>query len=379
MPKYPYNKGFTLVELLMALAIVGIVAAFTIGIASSVRNLGKTGETERRMKIIAENTVNFYRDKQEIPRPLDASGSPVSISTASLPYTVEGNVPISTSYLNLEQKYRLDGWGNYMVFVMALTGMVTINGIDIPPSGAGYHTDANTDIDGLLYKTSSDDDGRRVAGLVISSGPNQQFGYNVTGQDPTIITLNAGSDDMILPVDVSAVARAIAAEELSVLQSKARAFDSMYTGIDNDGDNSVDEDGDTEDISNCPPLDPSNNDPNNGMKTLDGILDGDYDSLSCSCEATTNPANWFSITNDAIPGNTPPTNDKVNARIYCLYNLSVTTMVDPWLTAYTWGSKDDLLKENEDPRYHKFYSWGPDKDTDYTDPDAAVVEDDIIP
>lgn len=366
------NKGFTLVELLMALAIVGIIAAFTIGIASSVRNMGKTGETERRMKIIAENTVNFYRDKQEIPRPIDpASGNLVSVP-AILPAVVSGNVPVGTSYLNLEQKYRLDGWGQYFRFVMALTGTVTINGIDIPPSGAGYHTDANSDIDGISYS------GLRVAGLMISSGPDQQFDYNVTGQDPTTITLNSGSDDMIMPINVSTVAREIAGEELTVLQEKVYAFDLIYSGVDNNGDGSVDEDNLTSDGGTCPKAN-TNNDPNNGFSTLDVIKSGGYGTASsCGCESG-GISNWDDVSGTITPGGgVPPIDDRATARVYCLYGLADTLMADPWLGVYVWGGSD-LINTNQDPRYHKFYSWGPDQDTDYDDKNGTLDDDDIIP
>ncbi len=411
MLKICNKKGFTLVELLMALAIVGMIAGFTIGIAASVRNLGKTGETERRMKIIAEKTVKFYRGKQEIPRPIvSTTGNLVAVPTNAS--SVHGNVPVGVSYLDLEQKYRLDAWGQYFRFVMSLSPQIIFNGgaapegFLFPPATGAYHDDStnisSTNIIGIEYETSSGVGGRRVAGLIISGGPNQIIdsipSSTPTSGDPVTYTLVG--DDIIVPIDVTQVAVQIAIEELELLQSKVKAFDSIFEGIDNDGNGDIDEDGAVEygecsgtpfptpcttaiSYPDCPDViytsgSDNGTDPNSGRITLDVVSAGAYNPCNGgNCEDSFDqPTSVF--TSDPLDDD-----GTVNSFIYCLYGLSDNYMVDPWLNLYIWGGGTDanpfdLNNTTSDKRYHKFFSRGPDLITD-TDDSQSAVDDDIVP
>ena len=63
--------GFTLVELLLALAIAGIIAAFAISISSSISGLSKQAMTKARMETIAARRGNIIAHiKYRLRRPL---------------------------------------------------------------------------------------------------------------------------------------------------------------------------------------------------------------------------------------------------------------------------------------------------------------------
>jgi len=55
------NRGFTLVELLLALGIAGMISAFAISISSSISGLSKQAMTKVRMETIAAKARQYYR------------------------------------------------------------------------------------------------------------------------------------------------------------------------------------------------------------------------------------------------------------------------------------------------------------------------------
>ena len=347
------KKGFTLLEILLVLGIMGVIAVFTIGIAHSIRNMTKVNETKSRMEQIVAKAKEYYRGHEELP----PGASVLQVGGRDV------GVPVGTSEFNLEQKYRLDSWGRYMYYNRVENqSAITIDNIT-------FAADSLTDIDGLIV------DGRNVAGVIISYGPNQTLDTTISGPNApnyAPVTYTTGGDDIVIPIDVSQEAMEVALENLKVLQSKVKAFDAIYEGINNDADADVDEDDNGPGVPpdqcfrealddpspKCPPNN-STNDPNCGTATLDHIEDGYYIS---SC-----PANFGQNARDFICD---------------FYNLADKYRIDPWLNGYIWGA--DSNPENSydgtpptyqypssDPRYHKFFSMGPDG--------TAGNGDDIIP
>lgn len=354
------TRGFTLLEILLVIGIMGVIAIFTIGISHSIRSMTKTNDTKGRIEQIAAKAREFYRAHESLPAP----GT-----------TTPGNsVPVGASDLNMEQKFRLDAWGQYLFYNRVPNAAITIDGnISI---GAGTAT----------YIRGVQVNGRRIAGVIISYGPNQAANYTTSGTNPIIYTLSTGSDDIIVPIDVSQEAVEISTEELKMLQNKVKAFDAVYEGIDNNGTGGTDEIGCTpvDDGSGtytgvCPPTTGIGNDPNCGTATLDAVKAGRYS----GCTAGTCTFQWSAVTNTA------QTSDRANAFIYCLYALADTLTYDPWLNAYKWGCSDDATwgcgasgYATTNPRFHKFFSLGPDGLTGTTDSngDGAIDDaDDIIP
>jgi prepilin-type N-terminal cleavage/methylation domain-containing protein len=288
------NKGFSLLELMLALGILGLITVFAVSIAYSTRNLAKTNNTRIRMKEIKRAADNYYSGHRDLPGPVGSN-----------------EVPVTATALNLEQKHRQDDWGRYFHY-----DSVVRPGTDPP----------RTDITGIEV------DGKEVAAVIISGGPDQE-----------IESANAGSpystigDDIVLAVSVAEQAMAIAMTDLEVLQSKAQAFDAFFAGIDNNSSGVVDDDNACVPVFACP-LSPTN-DPNCGSATLDVIT--------------------------SYSGCDPPDTSSAVAFIGDLYALGTSILLDPWLNNYDWNSTPTSL------HYHKFYSYGPDG--------ISGTSDDIVP
>ena len=297
MPRKINNRGFTLLELLLALGILGVIAVFAVSISHSTRNLVKTSETKNRMKEVKRAVLDYYRAHGNLPMP-----------------ALKNEVPVAASALNLEQSYRLDAWGRYFHYDQSLHD----------------HYTSRTDITGLSV------DGKPVAGVIISGGPDQNIEPGNTGSEYT-----TGGDDMVLAISVNEQAMAIAMNDLQIMQSKVQAFDRMFAGVDNNAKGGVDEHGCVK-ADGCPQTGMAN-DPNCSTATLDAVTP----SYSFCSKTVDSPA-------ELIAG---------------LYKLGETVLLDPWLHEYSWG--DAFSYNTSDQRYHKFFSAGPNG--------IAGDDDDIIP
>ena len=243
------NKGFSLLELLLALGILGIITAFAISLSYSSKSIAKTNDTKRKMQQVARAAKEYYRGHKDLPPPAGADND---------------EVPVSTSELNLEQGFRLDGWGRYFHYDRALDGTLT----------------SRTDIVGITVN------GRDVAGVIVSPGPDQTLDPNNLSS-PYATT----GDDIVLGINVSDQGLESAFNDLQVLQSKVQAFDKIFAGIDNNANETVDE-SDCVRVEGCPSSGMTN-DPNCGSATLDDIsilpLSCGYvvsSAKSCACSPT---------------------------------------------------------------------------------------------
>ncbi len=285
------NKGFSLLELLLALGILGIITAFAISISYSSKSIVKSNDTKKKMQQIARAAKEYYRGHKDLPAPAGVNND---------------EVPVATSELNLEQGLRLDGWGRYFHYDRVLDATLT----------------SRTDIVGITVN------GKAVAGVIVSGGPDQAI-------DPTNLSspYAATGDDLILAVSLSEQALEIALNDLQVLQSKVQAFDKIFAGIDNNSNDTVDE-SDCEIVAGCPPS-LITNDPICGSATLDSLP-------SFICDNMVNSAAEFVVD---------------------FYSLADSYRIDPWLNEYIWGGSYG----SGDPRYHKFFSMGPDGIADNSD------------
>jgi len=322
--------GFTLLEILLALGIMGIIAVFAVALSGSVQNAAKVGDTERRMGEIAAKAKAFYRNSESLP----AGGGAGT------------EVPVGSTGFNMEQKYRYDAWGAPLRYYRQ-TVSITVT----PPGSSLTIPDINA------YTVN----GKPAAGVIISNGPNQTAESTVSGPPYTV---NTAGDDIVVPIDVSQEAVEIALDQLKVLQDKVKALDAVYEGVDNNGAGGIDETGcvaaePKAGGTGCPPTSLTN-DPNCGTATLDEIEDNvagqNYDCTSYTVAG---------VQADAL------------GAVVDIYSLGTNFMFDPWGNAYQWGcdqASNPGCTNNypaSDPRYHKFFSMGPDG--------TADTADDIIP
>ena len=216
------DRGFSMVELLAALAIVALVAAFLFRSGQAIKSGNLEQRTRQRMALVEARIRQYYAAHEQLP---DA---------------VDGRVPVQADGLDMEQKYRLDCWGRFFLYD---PGDVT-NILDI--------------VDG------SD----RYAAVLRSSGPDQRLNTR---------------DDLVLYLDLTSEATAIVQRKLRALQERVRAYDALFTGRDNNGSPGTDTPPEIdEDLlaaaqllpgarSTCPPTSYLANDPVSGLPTLDAI------------------------------------------------------------------------------------------------------------
>jgi hypothetical protein len=243
---------------------------------------------------------------------------------------------------------------------------------------------------------------RLVAGLLISSGPDQIFDYPPpTSGYPEVYQLADGSDDIILPIDLTPEATKIALAELKALNEKVKAFDDYYLGVDNDRENppEYDEEGcegirygysrpfvhpgvlpdcaspwpRPSSFATYPPDELGRRDISCGRPTLDfmkahfcpepwggppgyhvperdAIDPPVYDDEGNLCAQggglEAGPTHigdcyWGLVETQYGDAANPLPNetrgDQARAFIFCLFGLSPDAVVDPWLNGYVWG------------------------------------------
>ncbi len=314
----PFNsrKGFTLIELVAVVMVLSVVTYLSINLFNSVKSRDQLRETRERMDLITAKTKQFYHTHERLPAPAGADSN---------------QVPVGPDALDMEQKYRLDAWGRYLVYDPGA------------PDATGNYVNIQ-DVGGK-------------AAEIVSGGPDQVF---ATPED------NLGA-----AVDVTAEAVLIARRKLKVLQEKVAAYDAIFAGVDNDGDGvvdniPVDKDGNGEvdivekaaeltftaflrDYNTCPPTNRFANDPSEGRSTLSAIEDDKDETGDYNCE--------------------PPVVD----HMVDFYGLPDKYKRDPWDRPFKWGYETRPLDNDEeeisisDRRYHRFYSSGPSEEINEDD------------
>ncbi|MDX1950045.1 MAG: type II secretion system protein [Rickettsiales bacterium] len=137
MIKKTKNKGFSLLEMSIVVAIIGTTIGFGILSFNQYSRYSKTELTKERMKVILK-AINDYADKfNSLPCPANgeqafnhASFGVGSISVgactnhnALADNTYFGIVPVNT--LNIYPSYALDGWGNRFSYAVKNTALVS--------------------------------------------------------------------------------------------------------------------------------------------------------------------------------------------------------------------------------------------------------------
>lgn len=323
------DSGFTLFEIILVITIIAVVSAFGIGIISSIKGTTDNTTTQNRMNVIALKAQDYY---------LGHGGLPASSS----PGTIVDVVPTEQAHLDLEQKYRLDAWGQYLRYYL--------NG---------------TDIVGVKV------DGSYVAAVLISGGPDEVIDTTIdTTAEPGIFIYNTTGDDILVPISVSAQAVEVALEELKVLQAKVHAYNKVYEGVDNDNDDGIDENGPAavNVVTGCPKSPPTSaplTGPGSGQGNATGLVNGQGQGLGLGLsEVPHNDPSTGTFTLDNWGSYTCPSDyDTVLKFIVNWYGLGGEYLTDPWGNDYQWGGTGT--------HYHIFYSYGPDGPTGSTNDDIT--------
>lgn len=319
------NRGYTLLELLLVAAVIMFAGALLIRLSGSITGRGQFSTTDNRMTVIVAKMRQYYLAHEQLP----INAPPLAVN----------EIPVGINALDLEQKYRLDGWGKMFQYNTSDTNPGDVTGLQDVNGSAGVPT---------------------FAASIVSGGPDQNIGTN---------------DDITKYIDLSVEAGQIVQRKLKMLMEKVATYDALFAGINNDGwfDNTddIDENPLAEaDTGNngCPPISGFINDPASGLPTLDSIemaMDGvGGDPYAC---AAGNQLAFHLATYYHLPTGFPGGYD-----------------IDPWGNPFIWGyiyplppaTPTDRILDDGNPipdsmdwHYHKFFSSGPDQ---------AIVEDDII-
>jgi prepilin-type N-terminal cleavage/methylation domain-containing protein len=78
------KNGFSLLELLLAIGILGIIAVFALSISHSTKNLAKTNDTKNRMREIKRAALDYYRGHRDLPAPARSIGSMLGADTFTI-------------------------------------------------------------------------------------------------------------------------------------------------------------------------------------------------------------------------------------------------------------------------------------------------------
>lgn len=299
------NHGYTLIEVVSVAAIIMFAGTFLFRISSSITGRGQYSTTDNRLTVVEAKIRQYYLAHERLP----VNAAPLA-----------SEIPVSTSTLDLEQKYRMDGWGNPFLY--------------IPAPGASLS-------------------------VTITSG----------GPDQIISPPSIASDDIISNIDLTMEAAQVAQKKLQVLGKKVATYDALFAGIDNDGISvdspinpnsppSIDENptaqANTGLVSTgCPPVSGFKNDPASGLPTLDAIERAKLGLGGNAYSCVANDLLAFHLaTYYHLPTGFPGGYDK-----------------DPWNQPIQWGyigrGLDDgtTIIDSMDFHYHKFFSSGPDNST----------------
>ncbi|MBW2369617.1 MAG: type II secretion system protein [Deltaproteobacteria bacterium] len=295
------HEGFTLLELLAVAMILSVLTVISLNLYNAAQARNRNTETRNRLALIEATIKQYYRAHEKLPAP---------------PFIGSSEVPVEA--LDLVQKYRLDASGHFLTY---------------NPGNVNNIRDILNPADGILY-----------AAVVESGGADQN-----PLTDP---------DNQSTYIDLTAEAKDICRKKLMILQEKVAAYDALFAGIDNNGNEIVDDIADTgaavvltgpaptPNYNTCPPTNSVDNDPTDGLPTLDAIEAGagliNYD---CVMPLIDHMISLYGLPNGVDGG----------------FDL------DPWNRKFKWGyegaTRDDgTLMETTDRRYHRFYSSGPADD-----------------
>lgn len=332
--KIRYQNGISILEILLALAIVAAVTIYLTRMVGFVESGNKVDDSFDRMTKIVQQTKAYYLSQEALPAPV---GSPLD------------DVPVDLQQLNLSQKHRLDAWGQYFIYIRAST----ITGFQV--------------------------NGREAAGILISLGPNQTKDYD----DSVIDVYTSGGDDLLVPITVASEAWQIVMTELEMLDKLVMAYDRVFAGIDNDAGDTTTDGGYIyfpPSTANIGPYTVNFSDPSDDRSFFlideSGCVRADPAGCASGLPIT-------NITNDPNCGRATIDDcaNPVNA-ILTRYDLSDPSyQTDPWGNPYQWGLGDGVSPSSlsqSDRRYHVFYSMGPDGVT-HPDESNANSLDDIVP
>lgn len=213
------HKGFTLVELAITMAIIGMLTVSVVGLYAALGKRQREVNTKKEMESIRETVLGYYQSFLVLPSP--DSGYAVPVDDLDLPPSAQTDAIYA---------------GKYYAYVMTNQG-IPFSELEV--------------------------DGQSIGGtavVLISSGTNLKFdesNSDLTNGQYTQEGSTEDFDDILIYLSANELASTIAwrreiEEEVAVIEQAAK----ILAENDDDADGLVDEDGGE---GNCPPEDVTGN------------------------------------------------------------------------------------------------------------------------
>ena len=154
------DGGFTLLELILVLVLIGIVAALAANLLANSLDQGRFEETQKRMEELkwgiagnpdlVSNGVRthfgYLGDVGEFPSSLDdLVTKPGSVAAWNASTEMGWNGPyVKSNFQENPNAFKTDGWGNTLSYNNT-TAVITSLGSDNAAGGSGYAADLNTE------------------------------------------------------------------------------------------------------------------------------------------------------------------------------------------------------------------------------------------
>ncbi len=190
------DRGLALIFMVLLFTAAAAAAVMFISLGIKIKGIQKQGTTQQRLVEIRTALQNYYLIQYDLPDP----------SQTNPPNSVP------TDLLNLPQKYRFDSNGQLIHY-------------DRQPASGHMTTVRN------VYAHGTNDE-NYVAAVLVAPGPDKSIDSN-NQASPYDVNV---TDDVVLAVSLEAEALKIANHTVAILQQTAKAYDSIFYGINNDLD-----------------------------------------------------------------------------------------------------------------------------------------------
>lgn len=134
IPQRKRLAGFSLVEMAIVILIAGIMMSAGLSLLSVKQAAAQFETTKKNQESIKQALINYLGKNLRLPCPGNSNGAEIRIATASLPpcSSYSGVVPYQT--LGLDRAAALDGWENFITYVVSPSPIAATLPATIPPA-----------------------------------------------------------------------------------------------------------------------------------------------------------------------------------------------------------------------------------------------------